>query len=296
MTQPNKHAYLIIAHANSYVLEKLILLVDDERNDIYIHVDKKTKNFDFAYYQSLVQKSKLYFTDRVDVRWGHVSLIEAELVLYKKALVCGQYSFYHLISGADLPLKSQDEIHHFFSAHDGKEFLGFSDDVFDLDRVTKYHLFSKNMRVLEHQRWQRLGRKLRNILLSVQRKVGYNWRDSSSSELKFGTQWASLTHHFVQDLVKQETFFLQFYKHSSCADEIYKHTFAYNSKYRDSIYCLDDELKGCQRFIDWHRGRPYTFRKDDFEDLMNKPFLFARKFDDAVDKEIVDLIYDKLKA
>ncbi len=291
----SKHAYLIIAHANSYVLEKLILLVDDERNDIFIHVDKKTKDFDFAYYQSLVQKSNLHFTDRIDVRWGHVSLIEAELTLYKKALACGQYTFYHLISGADLPLKSQDEIHKFFTAHQETEFLGFSDDVFDLDRVTKFHLFSKNMRVLEHQRWQRLGRKLRNIFLSVQRKVGYNWRDSSSNELKFGTQWASLTHHFVQDLVKQETFFLQFYKYSSCADEIYKHTFAYNSKYRDSIYCLDDELKGCQRFIDWHRGRPYTFRKDDFEDLRNKPFLFARKFDDAVDKEIVDLIYNRLK-
>ena len=40
-----KHAYLIIAHNNFYILKKLIALIDDERNDIYIHIDKKTKNF-----------------------------------------------------------------------------------------------------------------------------------------------------------------------------------------------------------------------------------------------------------
>ena len=46
-----KHAYLIIAHNNFYILKKLIALIDDERNDIYIHIDKKTKNF-FEYPQT----------------------------------------------------------------------------------------------------------------------------------------------------------------------------------------------------------------------------------------------------
>ena len=45
-----KHAYLIIAHNNFYILEKLIKLIDDKRNDIYIHIDKKIRNFDFDYY------------------------------------------------------------------------------------------------------------------------------------------------------------------------------------------------------------------------------------------------------
>lgn len=31
----NKHAYLIIAHNDFYILEKLLMLLDDERNDIY---------------------------------------------------------------------------------------------------------------------------------------------------------------------------------------------------------------------------------------------------------------------
>ena len=42
-----KHAYLIMAHNEFYILEKLLKLIDDERNDIYLHIDKKAKNFNF---------------------------------------------------------------------------------------------------------------------------------------------------------------------------------------------------------------------------------------------------------
>ena len=33
-----KHAYLIIAHNEIYVLRKLISFIDDERNDIYLFI------------------------------------------------------------------------------------------------------------------------------------------------------------------------------------------------------------------------------------------------------------------
>lgn len=36
-----KHAYLIIAHNEFDLLQKLISVLDDERNDIFIHIDKK---------------------------------------------------------------------------------------------------------------------------------------------------------------------------------------------------------------------------------------------------------------
>ena len=38
-----KHAYLIMAHNNPYILKKLLNLIDDKRNDIYLHIDKKSK-------------------------------------------------------------------------------------------------------------------------------------------------------------------------------------------------------------------------------------------------------------
>ena len=117
-----KHAYLIMAHDNFYILEKLIQLIDYDLNDIYIHIDKKAKNFNFNYFRNLVNKSNIYFVKRFNVRWGGYSIVEAELELLNKAIK-GEYEYYHIISGVDLPLKSQEYIHKFFNANRGKEFI-----------------------------------------------------------------------------------------------------------------------------------------------------------------------------
>ena len=45
------------------------------------------------------------------------------------------------------------------------------------------------------------------------------------------------------------------------------------------------------RCIDWKRGRPYVWKEDDFDYLINSQSLFARKFDVNIDKEIVDKIF-----
>lgn len=37
-----KHAVLIMAHNQFKILEKLMIQLDHERNDLYIHVDRKT--------------------------------------------------------------------------------------------------------------------------------------------------------------------------------------------------------------------------------------------------------------
>ncbi|UVV53809.1 hypothetical protein NXY15_04150 [Bacteroides thetaiotaomicron] len=39
-----KHAYLIIAHNEFEILKRLIQALDDERNDIYIHFDRKAES------------------------------------------------------------------------------------------------------------------------------------------------------------------------------------------------------------------------------------------------------------
>ena len=50
-----KHAYMIIAHNEFDLLEILVRLLDDPRNDIYVHIDAKVKDFDFKSFQALTQ-------------------------------------------------------------------------------------------------------------------------------------------------------------------------------------------------------------------------------------------------
>lgn len=59
-----KHAYLIIAHNDFEILENLIILLDDMRNDIYIHIDVKVKKFDFEYFRSLVKNLESRYLKR----------------------------------------------------------------------------------------------------------------------------------------------------------------------------------------------------------------------------------------
>ncbi len=35
-----RHAYLILAHNEPKILQTLVEMIDDERDDIYIHIDK----------------------------------------------------------------------------------------------------------------------------------------------------------------------------------------------------------------------------------------------------------------
>ena len=59
-----KHAYLIMAHNQWAILAKLIRLLDDENNDIYLHIDKKVKSFPKDSIIASVSKSRLFFTKR----------------------------------------------------------------------------------------------------------------------------------------------------------------------------------------------------------------------------------------
>ena len=50
-----KHAYMIIAHNDFDLLETLVRLLDDPRNDLYIHIDAKVQDFDFARFHAARQ-------------------------------------------------------------------------------------------------------------------------------------------------------------------------------------------------------------------------------------------------
>lgn len=63
-----KHAYCIIAHSEPEILNILIKMIDDVRNDIYLLIDKKT---DICIYSNIkTNYSALIYVPRVDIRWG----------------------------------------------------------------------------------------------------------------------------------------------------------------------------------------------------------------------------------
>lgn len=64
-----KHAFLIIAHNEYPVLEVLLSMLDDERNDIYLHIDKRATEL-FQQIKSQNAESRLLFN-----RKSHQSIL-----------------------------------------------------------------------------------------------------------------------------------------------------------------------------------------------------------------------------
>lgn len=63
-----KHEYLIMAHSDWDLLSKLLKCIDDGRNTIFIHIDKKSKFESSMVYKTV--NAKCTFIKRRKVAWG----------------------------------------------------------------------------------------------------------------------------------------------------------------------------------------------------------------------------------
>lgn len=284
-----KHAFLIIAHNNPFTLKTLVTLLDYKDNDLFIHIDKKTnievfKNIKCNY-------SKLIFlSNRKDVRWGDFSQIECEIELYQYAYNYGKYEYYHLLSGVDLPIKTNKYIHDFFSKNKGKEFIGINNsytvqkDIYN--KALLYHILTR------YYKNYKLALIIDNAFIKMQSLFKFH-RHKFYSCYQKGANWASLSEECVSYLLNKRNEIYKNFKHTKCADEIYKQTIIINSHFKENIYSLDDEYISNQREIDWQRGTPYEHKETDFNILKNSSKIFARKFSDN-NKKIIMLIKEDL--
>ncbi|MEG1616422.1 MAG: beta-1,6-N-acetylglucosaminyltransferase [Bacteroidales bacterium] len=275
-----KHAFLIIAHNEYPVLEVLLTMLDDERNDIYLHIDKRSPAL-YAQISALKLKhASLYLIENpLKAYWGDISLVKIEYLLFENAYRNGPYAYYHLMSGVDLPLKSQDYIHTFFGTHQGEEFVGFwngkSHDR-DLKRkVGRYYLFTERMKdkgTTSHK----VRAFCRNVVLTLQKVCFY--QRSREFEFKKGSQWVSITHDLCGLIIQYKEVILRRFRYTLCPDEIFIQTLVWNSSFRKKLYKGDESESNAMRAIDWTRGGPYVWKDEDLDELVSSPLLFARKF------------------
>lgn len=296
-TSKGRHAYLILAHKNFGQLRKLIALLDHPRNDIYVHVDAKARDFRPQEWEGITRHSRLVILpERINVNWGGVSIMRSELALLRRATSEGKYDYYHLLSGMDMPIKTQDEIHEFFDTHMGYEFINLWEfKKSTMSRFRYYTIFPEGeskfrTRIINH------------IFKGLQMAVGY--RINRDVDFRFGAQWFSITDALARYVVSKEEWLEKVFRHTSTCDEIFLPTLVADSPFKDRLY-VSTPVKNQKevnmsnlRFIDWSRGEsirhPWVFRADDMPLLESVEHLWARKFDETVDAEIIDRLCEKL--
>lgn len=266
-----KHAYLIIAHNEFEVLKYLLQAIDDVRNDIFVHVDRKVRVLP----RLSVRNSNLYVLEhRLDVRWGHVSQIQTELLLFETALKKGPYDYYHLISGTHLPLKSQDEIHSFFDSHRGVSLFSnltrCNKDYFEILKIHRINLFlrgysSDNKAVASVCQflWKSFIAVQRWLKITIYNELTCFWANN----------WCSLTHDAVFYLVNRNNQILRRYRWSFCGDEYFVPTELMASELSDKVLREDRLLFG-----KIGKSNADVLTMSDFDDMMASECLFARKF------------------
>lgn len=278
-----KHAYLIIAHKMDNTLFTLLRMIDDDRNDIFIHMDSKCQNFSEAIMKKNVYSSNIYYTDRTNVQWGGYSQINCELLLLKYATELHNYKYYHLLSGEDLPIKTQDYIHRFFEQNDGFEFVRIEKEKFTYyNRIRYYYPFQE-----KYGRNIKLG--VRGFTL-LQKFIGI--RRNKGILFQKGSNWFSITDQFARYVIEQEKYIQHVFRSTVCCDEVFLQTVLINSPFRNKLYHskYDDAMEMSMRYIDWGRGKPYVWREKDFDELNNSEMIFARKFSTDIDNEIIKRI------
>ena len=265
-----KHAWLIIAHNEFEVLQRLVSMLDAPESDFYIHFDKKVQKLP----DIRAEKGRLIvLKNRVDVRWGTVSQIRTEFALFAEAFSNAPYAYYHIISGTTLPLQTMDGVERFFREVEGWSIVtGLTRDseyqeTLKLHRynVFMYNYTSKNkiLRGVSQFLWKSAVAFQR--MLNIQINAGKSFYKASN--------WVSLTKEAVELLLSRKEQIEKTYRWSFCGDEFFVPSELMDSPLRDKIYNYDKYLMHTIG-----RANASSYRLAEWDGLSKSGYLFARKF------------------
>lgn len=206
-----------------------------------------------------------------------------------------QYEYIHFFQGADLPIKTQEEIHQFFGIHKGKEFVSI-----EYDRKKMAENKCHYIHLLCHNRFFRKNRliKVVNFGFIVLQKA-FNIRVNKEIEFYQGSALFSITPQFAEYLVNREGEIKRIFRFSLAADECFIQTMLLRSRFRDNVYINAEGKTSNARLIDRTRpdgkNSPHIWRDDEFETIkqQSEDVCFSRKFDSVLAPEIVKEIYDQ---
>lgn len=283
-----KHAYLILAHNEFWLLQTLIDCLDDPRNDIYVHIDQKVAVLPELHAS---QAGLKIIEKRIDIRWGGFRMVEAEFALFEEAAKHGPYQYYHLLSGVDLPIKSQDYIHAFCEVNAGKEFIGYT--LTDLTpelirRTQRWHLFPEHF-----GRNRSIYCVVRAACIKMQELL--HIRRNRDIPFKKGSQWVSITENMARYFLTHKDWVYRTFRNTFVPDESVMQTLAWMSPYRENLFNIESDSAGCMRCIGWREvpgmqtWQLLDWTSTDYDILAASPALFARKFNSR-DKAFIEKI------
>ena len=282
LTRNNKTAVLLLTHKNENQVNRLINHLSQDF-DVFVHIDKSSDI-------KINKEENVFVFKKYYSYWGSFSIVLATLFLLKNAYK-NNYERYILLSGQCLPVKSNKYIKDFFQ-NNNKEYISPDklprncwNDNGGYDRINKFH---KNKTLIIKNN---IFYYFEKLLLKIISKIFK--RPVNDNEYYGGSQWFSCSNNCAKSIIeylsKNKRFLYRFYW-TNCADEIFFHTLV--MKFKDLSFADTGIF-----YIDWDSGPEYpkVFKINDYDNIINQNKLFARKFDENIDNEIINKIYNYIK-
>lgn len=285
-----KKAYIILAHKNIEQLLRLVKRLDDHFSLFYIHIDKKLNFLDLELLTRL--PGRVQIMDRMVTRWAGFSLVEATLKAMRAAKD-SQINFHTitLLSGQDYPIKSNDYINKFF-------------------QHSEQRIFMEHFKIPNYEKWQPRGGMYRldkyffglkpHQLFSsravnlVSRYVPFLRRNQPKNLQPYaGSQWWTIDSYaldYILHFVDQNPGYSKYHRSTFAPDEVFFQTILLNATDERITKSIVNDNKRFARWQTENISHPEFLNAGAFDNIINSPALFARKFDLEQNPEIFELI------
>ena len=267
--------YLILVHRFPEQFKRLFKAIYDPRNTYVVHVDKNSgETLDANIRDFLQPYPNAEVMEGRAALWGGYSLVDAELRGMQHLLeMDGNWSHFINLSGQDFPLKTQAQIMAHLSAHPDREYI----KVLDQNKIRPDTMRRIGEFVIERGGQIEQTLTMRPFLEGASPYIGNQWMIVSR---KFCS--------FVCNDVRADRY-KELYRNTFIADEGFFQTVMMNTSVHGEI--VNDDL----RMIDWVSDgdiklRPRTYMRQDAAALKASHNLFARKFEQDIDGDILSIL------
>jgi hypothetical protein len=273
-------AYVISAYKLPEQLVRLVRRLEAPGARFVIHVDRKTPEPVFSRMTEGTRSvTDVTFLPRHVCRWGGFGHVRATLKGIERLVADAvPFDYAILLTGQDYPLVGVRALTRFFESAGGRSYMrwrrlpvpGWSGRG-GLDRI---------------ESWHALGPHRSHLRLPLRRRL------PASLEPYGGSPYWCFARplvEYVHDFTQRHPEVVRFFEHTYIPDELFFQTIVLNSPHAETV--LDENL----RYIDWAGDpAPRILTTADLPVLDESGKLFARKFDEQVDAEVLRLIDERM--
>ena len=275
-------AVLITAYKNFDYLESLVSNLS-KFFSVYIHIDTTSTEIKDREINYLNEKYECNCFAKYKCCWGGYNNLLAYIELLRVSHF-NHHSYYHIISGEDIPVKPHSYFKEFFS-NNNKIYISLNKangNTWEERYKYYYPLVNKDPH-------KRINRRINSTLIYLQKLLKVNrMRIGQEKDIYKGYVFGSLPDdavHYVLNYVDNNPIFLKDLSKTFIPEEFFFQTILGNSDYKPRI------ASDCLRYSVWEYKNgsiPGYLDMTDYSEICENNYLFARKVSYKTSKELIN--------